>query len=101
METHDPQYVSPSVTVNAFPYTDATGIFRQAQSSSQKLMENNRLEKEHPVAHQIIDVTSGTSKREADLIQLEKNQQANIVQEQTVKSGNTPEMNFVEQKSMI
>ncbi|XP_032686829.1 extensin-like [Odontomachus brunneus] len=98
VKTYDPQYVSPSVTVNAFPYNN----FRQAQSSSPKLTENNELEKEHPVARQNIDVpTSGMSKRKADPIQLEKNEQANVAQEQTVKSSNTPEMKFDEQYSMI
>lgn len=103
VNTYDSQYVSPSVTVNAFPHNDKTKIFRQAQPSSQKLIESNKSEKEHLVAHQMINISpSGTSKREVYPIQQEKNQQINTVPEQAVELGTTTmEMKFGEQKSAV
>lgn len=104
MKTYDsPVYASPSVTVNAF--SEQTGIFRQAQSSSQDLStkhlplhaENNKLEQKHSIVPTMMP--TGTSKREVDSIRLE--QQTNMQQQAVEPSKTSVEMKIGEQGSMM
>lgn len=93
-------YTSPNgPVVNVL--TEATGIFRQAQLSpeSQKQWRTN-VDNKSELQRRIGSTTipMGTSKREAESVQLKQQQQTNIVQEQMIGSDKLPaEMQFGEQ----